>query len=179
MDAGTNVALVVSIRKKTNSLIMKRLLYYGPFKYGKKLEEFFSVSYMGEDQKTSDSFLDTQKKSDLEGLDAVVYYENSTNIEAIAQTWALRSFLNSLSLPPQVFVLISSIQYYASKGDEVLYESSRLGTDKLAQFYYFYEKAIESLESRVVILRKGAFIHRFNVSNRLMKQNKYQYLRFF
>ncbi len=107
----------------------------------------------------------------LEGVDAVINLIG----EPVAQRWSrevkqrirdtrgkatrfLVKTLSSLAKPPAVLIGGSAIGFYGDRGDELLTEDSRLGTDFLAQVCMEWEDAAKSAErlgTRVVLLRTG------------------------
>jgi hypothetical protein len=107
----------------------------------------------------------------LEGVDAVIHLAGAP----IAERWTtshrkairesrvegtslLAHTLASLSRKPRVFLSGSAIGYYGIRGDEILDESSRAGTDYLAETAKLWEASTAPAERagiRVVHLRTG------------------------
>ncbi len=120
----------------------------------------------------------------LEGLDAVVHLAgeniatgrwNSTKKTAIRDsrvqgTRVLCEGLAQLVEPPKVLVSASAIGYYGSRGDRVMREDSRPGTDFLAEVCRDWEAATLPAQERgirvvclrigVVLAREGGALHK-------------------
>ena len=110
----------------------------------------------------------------LKGADAVVHLAG----EPVAQRWTpeakkrirgsrvdgTRHLVNALSTEsrrPQVLISSSAVGIYGSRGDEVLTERSRAGSEFLAQLALEWEQAAglaEALGIRVVCLRIGVIL---------------------
>jgi uncharacterized protein (TIGR01777 family) len=109
--------------------------------------------------------------SALEGYDAVIHLAG----EPVAQRWTpatkqriqasrvgttrlLCEALAGLSAPPKVIISASATGYYGNRGDEVLHESSAVGSGFLSELCCAWEVATEPAHScgiRVVHLRFG------------------------
>ena len=120
----------------------------------------------------------------LEGLDAVVHLAgeniakgrwNAAKKAAIRDsrvqgTRVLCEALAQLVEPPKVLVSASAIGYYGSRGDRVMREESRPGTDFLAQVCQDWEAATKPAVARgirvvnlrigVVMAREGGALHK-------------------
>jgi uncharacterized protein (TIGR01777 family) len=120
----------------------------------------------------------------LEGLDAVVHLAgeniakgrwNAAKKAAIRDsrvqgTRVLCEALAQLVEPPKVLVSASAIGYYGSRGDRVMREESRPGTDFLAQVCQDWEAAtkpavergirVVNLRIGVVMAREGGALHK-------------------
>ncbi|ETW96420.1 MAG: hypothetical protein ETSY1_26665 [Candidatus Entotheonella factor] len=120
----------------------------------------------------------------LEGLDAVVHLAgeniakgrwNTAKKAAIRDsrvqgTRVLCEALAQLVEPPKVLVSASAIGYYGSRGDRVMREDSRPGTDFLAEVCRDWEAATQPAEARgirvvhlrigVVMAREGGALHK-------------------
>lgn len=120
----------------------------------------------------------------LEGLDAVVHLAgeniakgrwNAAKKAAIRDsrvqgTRVLCEVLAQLVEPPKVLVSASAIGYYGSRGDRVMREDSRPGTDFLAQVCRDWEAATQPAQQRgirvvhlrtgVVLARQGGALHK-------------------
>lgn len=110
----------------------------------------------------------------LEGADAIVHLSG----ESIAGRWTaakkarirtsrmqLTGFLSKtvarLNKPPEALICASAIGYYGSRGEEILTEESRPGTDFLAQVTEAWELATTPASEkgiRVVNLRTGVVL---------------------
>jgi uncharacterized protein (TIGR01777 family) len=101
----------------------------------------------------------------LASADAIIHLAG----EPVAQRWTpevkqrrnLVSALSKQSRRPQALICASAIGYYGSRGDEVLTEASRPGSDFLAQVVVDWEQAAgkaETLGIRVVAPRFGVVL---------------------
>lgn len=120
----------------------------------------------------------------LEGLDAVVHLAgeniakgrwNAAKKAAIRDsrvqgTRVLCEALSQLVEAPKVLVMASAIGYYGSRGDRVMREDSRPGTDFLADVCRDWEAATQAAQARgirvvqlrigVVMAREGGALHK-------------------
>ncbi len=120
----------------------------------------------------------------LEGLDAVVHLAgeniakgrwNTAKKAAIREsrvqgTRVLCEALSQLTEAPKVLVSASAIGYYGSRGDRVMREDSRPGTDFLAEVCRDWEAATQPAQDRgirvvhlrigVVMAREGGALHK-------------------
>lgn len=120
----------------------------------------------------------------LEGLDAVVHLAGENIAKGrwnaakkgkirdsrVQGTRVLCEALAQLVEPPKVLVSASAIGYYGSRGDRVMREESRPGTDFLAEVCQAWEAATQPAEARgirvvhlrigVVMAREGGALHK-------------------
>ncbi len=120
----------------------------------------------------------------LEGLDAVVHLAGENIAKGrwtaakkaviresrVLGTRVLCEALAKLVEPPKVLVNASAIGYYGSRGDRVMREESRPGTDYLAEVCQAWEAATNPAEDRgirvvhlrigVVMAREGGALHK-------------------
>ena len=117
----------------------------------------------------------TIDKAGLEGLDAVVHLAGENIAEGrwneekkrrirdsrVKGTRLLCETIAQLERPPKVLVSASAIGYYGDRGDEVLREDSKPGTDFLSDVCREWEAATEPAKQkgiRVVNLRIGVVL---------------------
>lgn len=107
---------------------------------------------------------------EIEGVEAVVHLAGET-IEGrwtqkkkrkilesrVKGTQLLTQTLQRLDSPPQVLVSSSAVGFYGSQGDEILTESSSLGTGFLAEVCEEWEAAASAVpsETRLAVARTG------------------------
>ncbi|MBX9878597.1 MAG: TIGR01777 family oxidoreductase [Candidatus Obscuribacterales bacterium] len=112
-----------------------------------QLEGFDAVVNLAGENIASDRWTDAKKKLIRDSR------VNSTRL--------LSSTLATLSSPPSVLVNASALGYYGNRGDEVLTESSTIGTGFLANVVQEWEAATEPASSkgiRVALMRIGVVL---------------------